>query len=468
MPDTAGRRGSVTKDRARGTYTVVVDTSDVGAAKRSQVRRRGFRTARETQRALTTILTELDAGTYVTPDLTTTLAQYVSDTWLPALRVKHLRESTLESYQRNLDVHVLPRLGHRRLVLVTTAELDRLYSDLLEVGGARGPLSPRTVRYIHTILLGVFGRAVRKGHLATNPCARADAPSPKACRSRERSTWTAEQLHRFLVSLEGDAFRAPLFLLATTGMRRGEALGLKWADVRLDDAQLDVRRTLGTVNNTLVVNDPKTERGGPPTSSRATVTPNGLPTADLRCRHRRPFLRWSLIAGWGRDGNAASGRRRPGDQSHGHLGRLPGDLGQHAGGGVGGDRDGGVTEHLRHHVEVRTAGQCEGRCAVAQVVQPDRRQVGLLKQAGERPRTCASAASGSELARDRTAHASGPSPTPSGRPRADQSTRASAEAVGCRSSRLQALESKRRGSSADCRGVDEVPSMTARPEGHHG
>jgi integrase len=177
---------------------------------------------------------------------------------------------------------------------VTTAELDRLYSDLLEVGGERGPLSPRTVRYIRSILLGVFGHAVRKGHLATNPCARADAPSPKACRSRERSTWTAEQLHRFLVSLEGDPFRAPLFLLATTGMRRGEALGLKWADVRLDDAQLDVRRTLGTVDNALVVDDPKTERG------RRTVSLDP-PTVDALRHHRAEQLRLRLAIGPGYD-----------------------------------------------------------------------------------------------------------------------------------------------------------------------
>ena len=173
MPDTAGRRGSVTKDPARGTYTVVVDTSDVGAVKRSQVRRRGFRTAREAQRALTTILAELDAGTYITPDLTNTLAQYVEGTWLPALRVKHLRESTLESYQRNLDVHVLPRLGHRRLMLVSTAELDRLYSDLLEVGGARGPLSPPS----HTSTPSCWGSSVTRSARATWRRIRAPAPT---------------------------------------------------------------------------------------------------------------------------------------------------------------------------------------------------------------------------------------------------------------------------------------------------
>jgi len=80
-----------------------------------------------------------------------------------------------------------------------------------------------------------------------------------------------------------------------------------------------------------------------------------------------------------------SGRRRAGHQSDGRFGGFTGDLGQHAGVGVGGDRDGGVAKHLRHHLEVRAAGQGQGRRAVPQVVQPDRWQVGFLEQAGEQP-----------------------------------------------------------------------------------
>jgi integrase len=210
--------------------------------------------------------------------------------WLPALRVKQLRASTLESYRRNLEVHVLPRLGSRPLSSISTPELDRLYSQLLSVGGERGPLAPRTVRYIHTILLGVFGHAVRKGHLAVNPCTRADVPSPRACRSREMSTWTAAQLQRFLTSLTGDPFRAPLFLLATTGMRRGEALGLRWTDLRLDDGQLDIRRSLGTVANELVVGEPKTDKG------RRTVSLDP-PTVQVLREHRAEQLRQRLLLG---------------------------------------------------------------------------------------------------------------------------------------------------------------------------
>jgi integrase len=146
------------------------------------------------------------------------------------------------------------------------------------------------VRYIHTILLGVFGHAVRKGHLAVNPCTRADVPSPRACRSREMSTWTAAQLQRFLTSLTGDPFRAPLFLLATTGMRRGEALGLRWTDLRLDDGQLDIRRSLGTVANELVVGEPKTDKG------RRTVSLDP-PTVQVLREHRAEQLRQRLLLG---------------------------------------------------------------------------------------------------------------------------------------------------------------------------
>ena len=160
MGSTSGRRGSVRKDKARGTYTVVVDIAPVGEVARRQVRRRGFVTAREAQRALTSMLAELDAGTFVAPDPTTTLASYVLEVWLPALRVKQLRASTLESYQRNLEVHVLPRLGTRPLAALATPELDRLYSQLLSVGGMRGPLAP----------IQIFGNCPAKGSVSSRAC----------------------------------------------------------------------------------------------------------------------------------------------------------------------------------------------------------------------------------------------------------------------------------------------------------
>ena len=288
MSSTAGRRGSITRDPSRGTYTVAVDVAVAGGPRR-QIKRRGYPSRKLAQAALTGVLAELDRERYVITDRSVSLSSYALEVFLPALEVKGLRESTRESYQRNLIVHVLPVLGFRPLCEVTTSELDRLYADLLR-GARRSKLSPRSVRYIHTLLLGLFGHAVRKGTLATNPCTNADVPSPKAARSREMSTWTAPQLARFLTSLEGDAFRAPLFLLATTGMRRGEALGLQWRDVRLDDGQLDIRRSLGLVAGKLVVGDPKTVKG------RRTVSLDP-PTVTVLREHRTEQLRQRLLMG---------------------------------------------------------------------------------------------------------------------------------------------------------------------------
>ena len=271
---------------------MIADVAEVGALKRKQVRRRGFATEREAHRALTQLLGELDAGSYVQPDLKTTLTEYVTETWLPSLVVRNRRSSTLESYRRNLEVHVLPRLGQRSLIRVTTADLDRLYADLLVGVDDRRKLAPRTVRYIHTILHGLFGHAVQKGHLAVNPCLRADAPEPKACRSRTMKTWTATQLRTFLASLDGDRFRAPLLLLATTGMRRGEALGLKWSDLRLDEGELDIVRSLGLVNDRLVVGDQKTEGG------RRIVSLDPATVAALR-QHRTEQVQERLLNGPG-------------------------------------------------------------------------------------------------------------------------------------------------------------------------
>jgi hypothetical protein len=62
----------------------------------------------DVRQALNQVLVELDAGTYVAPDRTTTLASYVEATWLPMLATRRRKPSTIESYKRNLRLHILP------------------------------------------------------------------------------------------------------------------------------------------------------------------------------------------------------------------------------------------------------------------------------------------------------------------------------------------------------------------------
>jgi integrase len=73
-------------------------------------------------------------------------------------------------------------------------------------------------------------------------------------------------------------------------MRRGEALGLQWGEVRLDAGGLDIRRTLGSVANNLVVGEPKTDKG------RRTVSLDP-PTVQVLREHRAEQLRIRLSMG---------------------------------------------------------------------------------------------------------------------------------------------------------------------------
>jgi integrase len=122
-----------------------------------------------------------------------------------------------------------------------------------------------------------FSRAEQRSLIARNPAALAEKPKPKA---HEITPWTAEETSRFLVAAEGDRLYAAFLLMATTGLRRGEALGAKWADLDLERGALSVRRALVLVGNTPTISEPKTEAG------RRSIPLAGQAVAALRA-HRR-------------------------------------------------------------------------------------------------------------------------------------------------------------------------------------
>lgn len=166
------------------------------------------------------------------------------------------------SYSQKLRLHVVPHLGHVPLQRLTTAHIDGLYRQLEREGRAdgNGGLSPRTVRYIHTILRKALAAAVYDGLLASNPADRAKPPTARQALPPEMQTWSAEQIRRFLDSQREDRLYALWVVYATTGMRRGEALGLRWSDIDLDSARVSIVRAVSRVDNVVRVERPKTGR----------------------------------------------------------------------------------------------------------------------------------------------------------------------------------------------------------------
>ncbi len=237
-----GRRGSV-KQAANGTWGFIVDIG--GAGERKQTRRRGFPSRKTAQAELTRILGTLEQRTYVAP-ARQTLGQFLTDVWLPA--IEHtVKPSTHASYARTMRLHVVGRpIGRRQVQQLSGSDLNALYAQLLAGDGGRGPLGTRSVQYVATILHRACKDAMKWQAIVRNPVEASDPPRSSA--KREMSVWQAQEVGAFLTGAAGDRLAGAWWLLATTGMRRGEALGLRWSDIDLDAGHLDVVRTLITAD----------------------------------------------------------------------------------------------------------------------------------------------------------------------------------------------------------------------------
>jgi len=222
--------------------------------------KRGYLTRKAAGEALREKLGSIDRGTHVAPNKVT-VGQHMAE-WLDGLE---LRPSTVASYRKNVRLHVEPHIGALRLEQLTGTRLTKLYHQLRATGRAdgKGGLSARTVRYVHTILHAGLDAAVGE-YLVVNPADRAKPPSAAAAVSPEMHCWTAGELRAFLDqrTQAQDELLIAWSLLAATGMRRGEALGLRWADVDVDGSRLSVRRSATVVKHKgageeLIVGPPK-------------------------------------------------------------------------------------------------------------------------------------------------------------------------------------------------------------------
>jgi integrase len=127
------------------------------------------------------------------------------------------------------------------------------YASLLESG-----LSARSVEQTHCVLHLALKQAMHWGIIGRNPSELVTPPRP---RTREMTALNRSQLQRLLDVTAGSRWHVLWVLLGTTGLRLGEALGLKWDDVDLAERRLVVRRTLQRYpGRGLVFAPPKTEK----------------------------------------------------------------------------------------------------------------------------------------------------------------------------------------------------------------
>src|SRR5665647_780991 len=221
----------------------------------------GFSTGREAQAAMNKVLVAVEERSFVAPSKLS-LREYLKNEWLPAIEAT-IRPSSFRAYKQHVECHICPHLGSVQMQKLSGSQINALYAKLALNGKKDGKsgLSALTIRHVHATLHRALKDAVRWERLMRNPIDAADPPSIRGDGTRELKTWSAEQLRAFLTSTRDDRLAPIWHLLAMTGMRRGEALGLRWEDVDLEAGRVSVRRALIPNGAVVVVSEPKTAKG---------------------------------------------------------------------------------------------------------------------------------------------------------------------------------------------------------------
>jgi len=171
--------------------------------------------------------------------------------------------------------HIIEHLGQSRLQNVTPAAIQGLQGEM-----ARHGKGVSTRKDIHVLLKRALKHAVRLHLIHQNPCDVLDAPRVPR---KEMKVWSAEEARRFLDVIRSERLYALYLLALTTGLRRGELIGLQWGDIDFQRNRLSVRRVAAQAGSKMLIGEPKTA------SSRRNIDLPVVTVQALR-EHRKAML----------------------------------------------------------------------------------------------------------------------------------------------------------------------------------
>jgi integrase len=219
----------------------------------------------EVSRKLRAIQARIQQGASARDD-SATFGTFATRWIVSSLEASDRKRSTKTLYGGLTRTHIVDsQLGKTRMSALKPTTVERFVTQLRAKG-----LSPSSVRQIYTVARAIGDAAVRDGLLAKNPFAAVRRPKVPAA---EATFLQPDEIAQLLTNAETSRY-APLFeFLVNTGLRRGEALALKWSDVDLDNQVIRVRGTLARIDGDLRITSPKSDRSRRtiPLSAPATI-----------------------------------------------------------------------------------------------------------------------------------------------------------------------------------------------------
>jgi integrase len=155
--------------------------------------------------------------------------------WLASIK-NRVRPSTYEGYEIMVRVHIIPQLGHIKLGKLGPEHISKAWETMLKEGN-----SASVVEHAHLRLSKSLNDALKRQLIYRNPCQAVSAPKAN---KRELNPPDAQAIQRLLETANDTEYYELLYTAFYTGLRRNEALALRWRDVDLNEASISVGRSL--------------------------------------------------------------------------------------------------------------------------------------------------------------------------------------------------------------------------------
>jgi integrase len=155
--------------------------------------------------------------------------------WLEEIARPNIRDSSYQGYRTAVTKHMLPVIGSLRLDRLEPEQIEAVYRRMTDAGAR-----PATVHQVHRTLRTALGEAERRGHLGRNP---AQLVRPPRIQPEPVEPFSIDEVQRLLATAQTRRNRARWAIALALGLRQGEALALRWADIDLEAKSLRGRAT---------------------------------------------------------------------------------------------------------------------------------------------------------------------------------------------------------------------------------